>query len=65
MDLEQRLKQLESHHDWHGIVEALEQGLGTTQDATLKADIEADAAAWVPDFEHRACKEQREAGETT
>ncbi|HEY1534901.1 MAG TPA: hypothetical protein VGF76_12815, partial [Polyangiaceae bacterium] len=39
MDLEQRLKQLESHHDWHGIVEALEQGLGTTQDATLKADI--------------------------
>ncbi|HEX7451015.1 MAG TPA: hypothetical protein VF294_01945, partial [Polyangiaceae bacterium] len=39
MDLEQRLKQLESHHDWHGIVEALEQGLGSTQDATLKADI--------------------------
>src|SRR6478736_1248054 len=39
MDLEQRLKQLESHHDWHGIVEALEQGLGATQDATLKADI--------------------------
>jgi len=39
MDLEQRLKQLESQHDWHGIVEALEQGLGTTQDATLKADI--------------------------
>src|SRR5450432_2341767 len=39
MDLEQRLKQLESQHDWHGIVEALEQGLGSTQDATLKADI--------------------------
>jgi len=39
MDLEQRLKQLESHHDWHGIVEALVQGLGSTQDATLKADI--------------------------
>ena len=39
MDLEQRLKQLESHHDWHGIVEAFEQGLGATQDATLKADI--------------------------
>src|SRR6478735_7713355 len=39
MDLEQRLKQLESHHDWHGIVEALEQGLGSAQDATLKADI--------------------------
>src|ERR1700712_4291338 len=39
MDLEQRLKQLESLHDWHGIVEALEQGLGATQDATLKADI--------------------------
>jgi tetratricopeptide (TPR) repeat protein len=39
MDLEQRLKQLGSHHDWHGIVEALEQGLGSTQDATLKADI--------------------------
>jgi len=39
MDLEQRLKQLESHHDWHGIVEALEQGLSSAQDATLKADI--------------------------
>ncbi len=39
MDLEQRLKQLESQHDWHGIVEALEQGLGSTQDATLKADL--------------------------
>ena len=39
MDLEQRLKQLESHQDWHGIVEALEQGLGATQDATLKAEI--------------------------
>jgi hypothetical protein len=36
MDLEQRLKQLESHHDWHGIVEAMEQGLGSTQDATLR-----------------------------
>ena len=39
MDLEQRLKQLESQHDFYGIVEALEQGLGSTQDATLKADI--------------------------
>ena len=39
MDLEQRLKQLESHHDWQGVVEALEQGLGATQDASAKADI--------------------------
>ncbi|HEY2406375.1 MAG TPA: tetratricopeptide repeat protein [Polyangiaceae bacterium] len=39
MDLEQRLKQLESHHDWQGVVEALEQGLGSTQDASAKADI--------------------------
>ena len=39
MDLEQRLNQLESHHDWQGVVEALEQGISTSQDATTKADL--------------------------
>ena len=34
MDLEQRLNQLESYHDWHGVVEALEQGIGSAQDAS-------------------------------
>src|SRR5689334_19547862 len=39
MDLEQRLKQLESHHDWPGLAEAMEQGLAVAQDATIKADL--------------------------
>ncbi|HET9954609.1 MAG TPA: hypothetical protein VFQ61_08895, partial [Polyangiaceae bacterium] len=38
MDLEQRLKQLESYHDWTGVVEALEQGVLTSEDASKKAD---------------------------
>ncbi len=39
MDLEQRLKQLESHHDWQGLAEALEQGLAAAQDQTVKAEL--------------------------
>jgi tetratricopeptide (TPR) repeat protein len=39
MDLEQRLKQLESHHDWQGLSEALEQGLAAAQDAGVKAEL--------------------------
>ncbi|MGC4089575.1 MAG: tetratricopeptide repeat protein [Polyangiaceae bacterium] len=38
MDLEQRLKQLEGYHDWNGVVEALEQGVQSADDATQKAD---------------------------
>ena len=38
MDLEQRLKQLEGFHDWGAIVEVLEQGILTSEDATQKAD---------------------------
>src|SRR5688572_2999334 len=38
MDLEQRLKQLEGLHDWSGVVEALEQGIVSTEDASRKAD---------------------------
>lgn len=39
MDLEQRLKQLESHHDWQGLAEVLEQGLAAAQDQTVKAEL--------------------------
>src|SRR5262245_46979241 len=39
MDLEQRLNHLESHHDWQGVVETLEQGLSSSQDATVKASL--------------------------
>src|SRR5213596_517720 len=39
MDLEQRLKQLESHHDWQGLAEALEQGLAAAQDQSTKAAL--------------------------
>jgi uncharacterized coiled-coil protein SlyX len=39
MDLEQRLKQLESHHDWQGLAEALEQGLTAAQEQTVKAAL--------------------------
>ncbi len=39
MDLEQRLNQLERHHDWQGAVEALEQGLQSEQDASVKAEL--------------------------
>ena len=38
MDLEQRLKQLEGFHDWHGVVEALEQGVLSAEDAAKKAE---------------------------
>jgi tetratricopeptide (TPR) repeat protein len=39
MDLEQRLKQLESHHDWQGLAEALEQALLAAQDQSVKAGL--------------------------
>ena len=39
MDLEQRLTQLEGFHDWHGVIEALEQGISSAQDATTKASL--------------------------
>jgi tetratricopeptide (TPR) repeat protein len=39
MDLDQRLKQLESYHDWNGVVEALEQGIQAAADAGAKADL--------------------------
>lgn len=38
MDLEQRVKQLEGYHDWQGVVETLEQGVLTTNDAAKKAE---------------------------
>jgi tetratricopeptide (TPR) repeat protein len=39
MDLEQRLKQEMSFHDWHAVAETLEQGLAATSDPTSKADL--------------------------
>ncbi len=39
MDLEQRLNHLESHHDWQGLTEALEQGIVSAEDASVKADL--------------------------
>jgi tetratricopeptide (TPR) repeat protein len=39
MDLEQRLNQLERHHDWQGAMDALEQGLQSEQDASVKAEL--------------------------
>jgi len=39
MDLEQRLKQLTSTHDYLGVVEALEQGIGAASDPAAKADL--------------------------
>jgi tetratricopeptide (TPR) repeat protein len=39
MDLEQRLKQLTSTHDYQAVVEALEQGIVATSDAAGKADL--------------------------
>ena len=39
MDLEQRLKQLESYQDWQGVVETLEQGISGAQDAATKAGL--------------------------
>src|SRR5262245_21571130 len=39
MDLEQRLKQQMSFHDWHAVAETLEQGLAATADPVGKADL--------------------------
>ncbi len=39
MDLEQRLNELESYHDWQGLVEALEQGIAASDDPTVKAAL--------------------------
>src|SRR6185503_14512421 len=39
MDLEQRLKQQMSFHDWHAVAETLEQGLAATSDPVGKADL--------------------------
>lgn len=39
MDLEQRLNQLESQHDWYGLVAALEEGLAAATDNAQKASI--------------------------
>src|SRR5687768_14325673 len=39
MELEQRLTNLERHHDWYGSVEALEQGIASAPDATVKAAL--------------------------
>ena len=39
MDLEQRLKQQMSFHDWHAVAETLEQGLVATNDPVGKADL--------------------------
>src|SRR5689334_13440231 len=39
MDLEQRLKQLTSTHDYQAVVEALEQGIGAVGDPAAKADL--------------------------
>jgi tetratricopeptide (TPR) repeat protein len=39
MDLEQRLKQEMSFHDWHAVAETLEQGLAATQDPVGKAEL--------------------------
>ena len=36
MDLEQRLNELESYHDWQGLVEALEQAIATSEDSTVR-----------------------------
>jgi hypothetical protein len=37
MDLSQRLKQLETVHDWQGLVEELERGIAGESDAAKKA----------------------------
>jgi tetratricopeptide (TPR) repeat protein len=39
MDLEQRLKQQMSFHDWHAVAETLEQGLAATSDPIGKAEL--------------------------
>ncbi len=37
MDLEQRLNELESYHDWQGLVETLEQAIAEREDSAAKA----------------------------
>lgn len=39
MDLEQRLNNLERHHDWAGLAEALEQAIASAQDPAAKAEM--------------------------
>lgn len=39
MDLEQRLNNLERHHDWAGLAEALEQAIASAQDPAAKAEL--------------------------
>ena len=39
MDLQQRLNKQETHQDWYGMAEALNQGLGEVNDSTLKAEL--------------------------
>lgn len=39
MDLEQRLNNLERHHDWAGLAEALEQAIASVQDPVAKAEL--------------------------
>jgi tetratricopeptide (TPR) repeat protein len=39
MDLEQRLRQQMSFHDWHAVAETLEQGLAATSDPVGKAEL--------------------------
>jgi golgin subfamily B member 1 len=39
MDLEQRLSNLERHHDWPAVAEALEQAIASAPDASAKAEL--------------------------
>lgn len=39
MDLEQRLNNLERHHDWAGLAEALEQAITSAQEPAAKAEL--------------------------
>ena len=39
MDLNQQLDHLESHRDWHGVAETLEQAIASTADAETKAEL--------------------------
>ncbi len=39
MDLQQRLNNQETHQDWYGMAEALNQGLGEVNDNALKAEF--------------------------
>ena len=39
MDLEQRLSNLERHHDWPAVAEALEQAIASAPDASAKAVV--------------------------